>query len=330
MNARRPNPLLLVVLTVAATAVVAACTGGSGPLGTVPALSGSRRAVRRPGQPGRHAGAVRRRELRAVGRANRSGRVGIDPAMDPPRPSVESRRRDDDRPGLLLARRRPGSARPRRRRSARCPARRPSPRPPSTPSSPGRSPLETGQGDHDRAPGRHAAPRPHDRRRRRDGQPVERVRLGRRRRRGADPHSGQVVYTLTQFPSVKSVVLQVEGVDPAKRPRAGGLRLAPAGHLGRSSRRGTPRSATRPTSPAPRTSSRRRSGSRSSTRPARSSPTTRSMATCGSGCRGTFDTSVAYSVSRGQYGTLRVYNPSAKDGSPESIRDYRVWLTPKG
>ena len=54
------------------------------------------------------------------------------------------------------------------------------------------------------------------------------------------------------------------------------------------------------------------------------------MATCGSGCRGTFDTSVAYSVSRGQYGTLRVYNPSAKDGSPESIRDYRVWLTPKG
>jgi hypothetical protein len=33
-------------------------------------------------------------------------------------------------------------------------------------------------------------------------------------------------------------------------------------------------------------------------------------------------------VSRGQYGTLRVYNPSAKDGSPEDIRDYRVWLTP--
>ena len=52
------------------------------------------------------------------------------------------------------------------------------------------------------------------------------------------------------------------------------------------------------------------------------------MATSGSGTRGTFDTSVPYTVSRGQYGTLRVYNPSAKDGSPEDIRDYRVWLTP--
>jgi hypothetical protein len=52
------------------------------------------------------------------------------------------------------------------------------------------------------------------------------------------------------------------------------------------------------------------------------------MATSGSGTRGTFDTSVPYTVSRGQYGTLRVYNPSAKDGSPEDVRDYRVWLTP--
>ena len=53
------------------------------------------------------------------------------------------------------------------------------------------------------------------------------------------------------------------------------------------------------------------------------------MASCGSGCRGTFDTTIAYTVSKGQYGTLRAYNPSAKDGTPESIRDYRVWLTPK-
>ena len=33
---------------------------------------------------------------------------------------------------------------------------------------------------------------------------------------------------------------------------------------------------------------------------------------------------------KGQYGILRAYNLSAMDGSPESIRDYRVWLTPKG
>jgi germination protein M len=53
------------------------------------------------------------------------------------------------------------------------------------------------------------------------------------------------------------------------------------------------------------------------------------MATCGTGCRGTFDTTIAYSVSKAQYGTLHVYEPSAKDGSPVNVRDYRVWLTPK-
>jgi germination protein M len=52
------------------------------------------------------------------------------------------------------------------------------------------------------------------------------------------------------------------------------------------------------------------------------------MATCGTGCRGVFDVTLAYTVAKGQWGTLRVYNPSAKDGSPEDVRDYRVWLTP--
>ena len=52
------------------------------------------------------------------------------------------------------------------------------------------------------------------------------------------------------------------------------------------------------------------------------------MATCGTGCRGTFDVTLRYTVSKGQWGTLRVYDPSAKDGSPEDIRDYPVWLTP--
>lgn len=54
------------------------------------------------------------------------------------------------------------------------------------------------------------------------------------------------------------------------------------------------------------------------------------MATCGTGCRGTFDLSLSYTVARGQYGMLRVYNPSAKDGTPEDIREYPVWLTPAG
>jgi hypothetical protein len=51
-------------------------------------------------------------------------------------------------------------------------------------------------------------------------------------------------------------------------------------------------------------------------------------ATCGSGCWGTFDLTVRYTVSRGQWGTLRVWDPSEMDGHPTSVREYPVWLTP--
>jgi len=54
------------------------------------------------------------------------------------------------------------------------------------------------------------------------------------------------------------------------------------------------------------------------------------MATCGSGCWGTFDLTIAYDVSRPQWGALRAYNLSAADGSIETIREYPVWLTPAG
>jgi hypothetical protein len=55
-----------------------------------------------------------------------------------------------------------------------------------------------------------------------------------------------------------------------------------------------------------------------------------SMATCGTGCepRGTFEVNIPYDVSAPQWGTLRVWFGSAKDGSPEAIREYPVWLTP--
>jgi germination protein M len=54
------------------------------------------------------------------------------------------------------------------------------------------------------------------------------------------------------------------------------------------------------------------------------------MATCGTGCRGTFDVTLRYDVPRAQWGTLRTYFGSAQDGSPQDIRDYPVWLTPAG
>jgi hypothetical protein len=52
------------------------------------------------------------------------------------------------------------------------------------------------------------------------------------------------------------------------------------------------------------------------------------MATCGTGCRGTFAVTLDYTVSKAQYGTLRAYDLSAKDGTPQDIREYPVWLTP--
>ncbi|HEX5589189.1 MAG TPA: GerMN domain-containing protein [Candidatus Limnocylindrales bacterium] len=54
------------------------------------------------------------------------------------------------------------------------------------------------------------------------------------------------------------------------------------------------------------------------------------MATCGTGCWGTFDVTLDYSVGSAQWGILRVYAYSAKDGTPVDIVDYPVWLTPAG
>ncbi len=53
-------------------------------------------------------------------------------------------------------------------------------------------------------------------------------------------------------------------------------------------------------------------------------------ATCGTGCRGTFDVTLRYDVGTAQWGTLRTYHDSAVDGQPEDVRDYPVWLSPAG
>ena len=52
------------------------------------------------------------------------------------------------------------------------------------------------------------------------------------------------------------------------------------------------------------------------------------MATCGTGCRGTFSMALSYGVAEPQWGTLRVWEASARDGSAVNVRDYPVWLTP--
>jgi spore germination protein GerM len=51
-------------------------------------------------------------------------------------------------------------------------------------------------------------------------------------------------------------------------------------------------------------------------------------ASCGTGCWGTFDVTIKYSVDKPGWGTLHVFEPSAKDGSQTNLTEYPVWLTP--
>jgi nitrite reductase/ring-hydroxylating ferredoxin subunit len=53
------------------------------------------------------------------------------------------------------------------------------------------------------------------------------------------------------------------------------------------------------------------------------------MATCGSGCRGTYSVRVRFSVDHAQQGTVRVYEVSAKDGSDINVVEVPVVLMPK-
>jgi len=53
-------------------------------------------------------------------------------------------------------------------------------------------------------------------------------------------------------------------------------------------------------------------------------------ATCGTGCWGDFDVTLRYDVGSSQWGTLRVFDYSPKDGNPENVTDYPVWLMPQG
>jgi hypothetical protein len=150
---------------------------------------------------------------------------------------------------------------------------------------------------------------------------------------------GQMVYTLTQFPTVKSVVFQIEGVTkqtfssegvvldkPATR--ADYVELLPDIWVDRpafNAAIGNPAHITGNSNVFEATfriAILDASG--------KTLADEMVMASCGTGCRGTFDVTIPYTVSKGQYGILRAYNLSAKDGKPESIRDYRVWLTPKG
>ena len=52
------------------------------------------------------------------------------------------------------------------------------------------------------------------------------------------------------------------------------------------------------------------------------------MASCGTGCWGTFDVTIPYSVGSSQEGSVHVYDLSPRDGSIENLSSYPVLLVP--
>lgn len=150
---------------------------------------------------------------------------------------------------------------------------------------------------------------------------------------------GQMVYTLTQFPTVKSVVFQIEGVTKTvfssegvslDKPatRADFVDLLPDIWVDRPAFNAAIGNPAHITGNANVFEATFRIAILSAA--GKELADEQVMASCGSGCRGTFDVTIPYTVTKAQYGILRAYNLSAADGSPESVRDYRVWLTPKG
>jgi hypothetical protein len=147
----------------------------------------------------------------------------------------------------------------------------------------------------------------------------------------------QVVYTLTQFTTVKSVVFQIEGQTVTV---FGGEGIVLDGPVGRADYYDQLPSifVDRPAYGAAIDNPGRVTGNANvfeaqfrvaildaSRKTLVDEPV---MASCGTGCRGTFAVTLSYTVGKAQWGTLRVYDPSEKDGTPEDVRDYPVWLTP--
>lgn len=150
---------------------------------------------------------------------------------------------------------------------------------------------------------------------------------------------GQVVFTLTQFPDIGSVVFNVEGqrvtvfsgegiaLDGAQS-RADSEGVLPAIFVDQPAYGAAIANPGRIVGTANVFEAQFRvtlldaAGTTIADVPAR--------AACGTGCRGAFDVTVPYSVDRAQTGTLRVWDGSMKDGRPVDVREYPVGLVPAG
>ncbi len=145
----------------------------------------------------------------------------------------------------------------------------------------------------------------------------------------------QLVYTVTQFPTIDTVLLRLDGVPVAT---FGGLSIG--GGMHRSTFRGQLPAifVDRPTWRGSLPSGGHVSGlanvfeAQFRVRLLAANGTLlrdRAVtASCGTGCWGTWDVTLTYHVAAAQWGTLRVYDRSEKDGHLIDVRDYRVRLTP--
>lgn len=145
--------------------------------------------------------------------------------------------------------------------------------------------------------------------------------------------TAQVVYTLTQFPTIQGVRFELDGVPPktvftGSLGRADETSALPAIFVDRPVWGGTLANPARVTGLTDvfeatfRIAILDRNGTVIADVPA--------MASCGTGCWGRFDVSVPYHVATTQPGTLQVYDLSAKDGSRADVTEYPVILTPGG
>jgi hypothetical protein len=149
----------------------------------------------------------------------------------------------------------------------------------------------------------------------------------------------QVVYTLTQFPTVERVQFRVEGQDVTvfgseglviERPqtRADYEDQLPAILVDRPAWGASLLNAARISGTANVFEASFQVVIRDRDNTAIAEETV--AATCGTGCRGTFDVTIPYDVDEGQWGELETFTFSAEDGSVVGSRAYPVWLTPAG
>ena len=145
----------------------------------------------------------------------------------------------------------------------------------------------------------------------------------------------QVVYTLTQFPTVTGVRFAINGQGvtvvggvPVQSPQT---RAMYGGYLPAITVR-SPVIGARVTSPVTVSGTADVFEATVSVRilnsAGREIARTFTTATCGTGCRGDYSVTIPYSVVRTQPGTIVVFESSAKDGQPVNVQQIPVTLAP--